>query len=66
MAEQWKSQSPKVHREWLDTIIKEASDKLNDWETTFIESIERQLDRRTPLTQAQEEKLEDIYANYTP
>lgn len=65
MSQQWKSQTPKVHREWLDTVITEASDKLNDWETTFIESIERQLDKRIPLSQSQEEKLESIYSNYT-
>jgi len=65
MSQQWQSQPPKVHREWLDAVLNEASDKLNDWETSFIESIERQLDKRIPLSQAQEEKLETIYANYT-
>lgn len=62
---QWISQPPRIHREWLDKVINEAQDKLNRWETTFIESIERQLDMRVPLSQAQEEKLESIYSNYT-
>lgn len=65
MSEIWKSQPPKVHRHWLDTILMGAQDKLSDWETNFIESIEKQLDKRMLLSQAQEEKLESIYAEKT-
>lgn len=65
MAEIWKPQSPVVHREWLAAITLEASDKLNDWQTNFISSMEDKLDRGLKLTQNEEQKLEQIYATNT-
>ena len=65
MAEVWKPQSPVVHREWLAAITLEASDKLNDWETNFISSIEDKLDRGLKLSRNEEQKLEQIYATNT-
>jgi len=50
---------------WLNTILDEALDKLNDWETNFIEDISIRLNAGWPLTEAQAEKLEQIYANKT-
>lgn len=65
MAEMWKPQPIEVYLHWINTILTEASDKLNDWETTFIASIQMKLDGRRNLTQAQAEKLETIYAEKT-
>lgn len=65
MAQIWKPQTNEVHRHWVDTILKEASDKLSDWETKFIDDIDRKVTLGLQLTQAQEEKLESIYAEKT-
>lgn len=65
MAEIWRPQTPDVHSYWVDAILTEASDLLNSWETTFVESIRDKLDAGMQLTQSQEEKLEQIYAKYT-
>ena len=65
MAKMWSPQSPEVLRHWVDTILMEASDKLNDWESTFIENISYKLDLKMRLTQVQEEKLESIYVEKT-
>jgi len=60
----WKPQPREVYQEWIDTIITEASDDLNDWESKFIESIQRHL-YYGDLTEAQAEKLESIYVEKT-
>ena len=65
MAEIWKPQSSDIHKYWVSTILDEASDLLNSWETTFIESIDERLSMKLPLTQRQEEILEKIYAEKT-
>jgi hypothetical protein len=65
MAAIWQPQEISVYKSWVETIINEASDSLNDWETNFIENIENQLDRNRNLTEAQAEKLESIYASKT-
>lgn len=61
----WKSAGFETLESWINTIIDEASDELNDWETRFIESMQVRVLNRWPTTQAQEEKLEQIYANKT-
>lgn len=61
----WKPQSNEILRYWIDTIINEASDNLNEWEMKFIEDMCARIDLKISLTQAQEAKLEQIYANKT-
>lgn len=65
MAKIWEPRLPEILRYWVDTILMEASDNLNDWETNFINNIEKQLDLGIKLTQSQEDKLESIYAEKT-
>lgn len=65
MAEIWKPKDPQLLKSWVDAILVEASDKLNDWETKFIVDIQMRLDLGARLTQAQEDKLEQIYADKT-
>jgi hypothetical protein len=65
MAPIWKPQSHEVLENWLNTILEEASDKLNDWETKFIDDMTIRIANRWALSQAQEEKLESIYAKKT-
>lgn len=65
MAEVWKSKDVDTLRNWLQTILLEASDKLTDWEMRFITDMEHRLDVGSQLTQYQQEKLEEIYAEYT-
>lgn len=65
MSEIWKPQSKEVYQHWIDTIMNEASDKLTNWETDFVDNISTQLLYRGTLTQYQAEKLEQIYAEKT-
>ena len=65
MSKIWEPQSIEVYIFWADAIINEAQDKLNNWEIIFIASIQERLEQRKNLTQAQANKLEDIYAKYT-
>jgi len=65
MAEMWKPKDPKLLRSWLDAIIDEASDELNDWEKNFIDNMERTMNEGWTLSRSQEEKLEQIYARKT-
>lgn len=61
----WQPKQSTTLRHWVETILFEASDKLTEWETTFIDDIQKRLDLSRPLTQSQEEKLEAIYAEKT-
>ncbi len=65
MPEVWKPKDPKLLRSWLDAILLEASDDLNDWEKNFIDDMEKRMDMNRPLTELQEKKLEQIYAAKT-
>ena len=58
-------QDPGVYHAWIEVIVDEAMDELNSWETGFIESISNQLDSGKSLSQAQANKLEDIYTKHT-
>lgn len=49
----------------MDDLFTERSDDLNDWEGRFILDINIKLMSGFQLTQAQEEKLEQIYADKT-
>lgn len=65
MAEIWKPQTIDVYKSWADAIVSEASDKLNAWETSFMEGIVCRLDTKTQLSRPQAEILEKIYVKYT-
>lgn len=65
MAEIWKPKPIEVYQNWIESIIEEASDNLNDWENTFIESLTERLGRNRNLTELQAEKLESIYVAKT-
>lgn len=61
----WKQQPWEVLEQWINDILTEASDDLNDWETKFIDDMMVKVANRWSLTQAQEEKLESIYVKRT-
>lgn len=61
----WKPFDKLVYDGWIDAIISEASDELNDWEIKFVESIRERLILGRELSQLQAEKLESIYAKHT-
>lgn len=61
----WKPKDPILLIHWLEAILEESSDNLNDWEINFISDINIKLNNGWTLTQNQEEKLEQIYANKT-
>lgn len=65
MSKLWKPQPFEVLSHWLEAILQEASDELNDWETKFIDDMTMKVANKWQLTQSQEEKLEQIYAKYT-
>lgn len=65
MAKIWEPQGNEVYRSWVNAIINEAQDKLSEWETNFVNSIENQLDMGRTLSQRQAEILERIYADKT-
>ena len=65
MSEMWRPQENETLRTWILTILDEASDELNDWETNFISNVYNRVFSNQPLTQNQEERLEQIYAHKT-
>ena len=65
MAKIWEPQSFEVLKYWIDTILDEASDSLNDWESNFIANIAIKVANKWSLTKAQEDRLEAIYAEKT-
>lgn len=65
MSEIWKAQSATVYINWIDSIIEESADKLNEWETDFLDSLENKLNKGNSLTERQAEILERIYVRYT-
>lgn len=66
MTEIWKPKDRDTLQHWVDTIVAEASDKLNSWEIGFIENMQLHLASGGGLSQKQEESLERIYAEKTP
>lgn len=65
MAKMWEPKSKVLLQQWIDDIVEESSDNLSDWENSFIESIQIQLNNRGQLSERQEEILERIYAEKT-
>lgn len=60
----WKP-NPKLMKQFWEAIVDEAQDELNAWEMKFISDIEIRVRSEWPLSEAQEKKLEQIYANKT-
>lgn len=65
MAAIWQPQPFEVLQQWIETIIEEASDSLNDWETQFISDMQIRVANKWQLSKAQHDKLETIYAEKT-
>lgn len=65
MAEMWKPKSLDVYKGWLDALETEASDKLTNWESSFVANIRMRVDSGYTLTEPQEEVLEKLYVRYT-
>lgn len=65
MAEIWKPVSRETIQHWIDTILNEAQDKLNSWELKFVSDMENKIYNSWSWTEAQERKLEQIYAEKT-
>lgn len=65
MGKVWKPADIDTLRHWVTTIIDEASDELDDWENQFITDIQIRIANNWKLTETQEKKLEEIYANRT-
>lgn len=65
MAEVWHPQPIEIYQSWVDAIIEEASDELNDWETKFMDNIQIRLNFGNQLTEEQARKLEEIYTTVT-
>jgi hypothetical protein len=57
--------SEMVLREWI-TMLQRANRKpLSDWESSFVDDMERALDKYGRLSEKQEDVLERIYAEKT-
>ncbi len=65
MAKVWKPTDKEILLQWIAQLY-EVSDKLTDWEARFVADMDIRLHRGSQLTQSQEEKLEEIYAEKTP
>lgn len=65
MSKIWKPQPKEVIQSWIDTLLAEASDELSDWESDFIESCQRGINKYGNLTEKMENTLENIYATKT-
>jgi hypothetical protein len=65
MAEIWKPQPNEVYLAWCKAIFKDALETMSDWELKFVQSMHLTAQLGHTFTQAQAEKLEDIYVKYT-
>lgn len=65
MAEVWKRPDEEAIKQWLEAC-EDNSERLNPWETNFIESMRGRIDRDWQLTDLQVQTLEKIYADRTP
>lgn len=55
-----KDEAYQLHYHWIEVC--QASDRLTEWESDFIDSIFDQLQRKGELTPKQAQTLERIYA----
>jgi hypothetical protein len=61
----WHPYDAQTYELWLDAIIDEASDQLNDWESKFINDMQNQLRFNSNFTRNQSDMIEKIYTKYT-
>jgi hypothetical protein len=61
----WKPYDKETYEMWLDAIVNEASNELNDWETKFINDMRTQLAYNSNFTHNQSDQIEKIYTKYT-
>ena len=57
----WKPRDKKILQHWIDVIVADPSDEVNDWESSFIDNIQATL-RYGILTEKQEDKLKEQQA----
>lgn len=62
---QWKPAPAETIKHYWQTIVDEAYEELNHWEKQFISDIEIRVRNGWILTENQEKKLEQIYAEKT-
>ena len=60
----WQPRDRDVLQHWIDVILDESSDELNDWESSFLDNVQATLHYGT-LTEKQEDKLENLYVKHT-
>lgn len=65
MAEMWKPKDPAILKQWVKMLREEPIEDLTTWEEQFVNDMALRLEYNNPLTQYQEEKLEEIYAEKT-
>jgi hypothetical protein len=59
----WKPLPIETYKHWVDAILEEASEDLNEWQSGFIASIKDRLDKNITLTERQAIALESIYVD---
>jgi hypothetical protein len=57
----WTPPSDDTIKDWIETILTEAGDSLNDWEINFMNDMVMKSSLKIPFTKAQCDKLEQIY-----
>jgi len=57
------AESYKIYQKWIEDCL--SSDKLSEWEDSFVRSIKFQLESKGRLSVKQVEVLERIYADKT-
>lgn len=65
MSKPFKPAEISVYKAWIEAIVSESSDKLNDWENTFIDSLSLRLNSGNNLSEGQANKLEEMYSKFT-
>lgn len=65
MAKMWEPKDPELLKSWIRLLREEPSEDLTPWEENFVNDMSLRLEYNNPLTQYQEEKLEQIYAEKT-
>jgi len=64
MAQKWRPQSMEVLLSWLAALQKPGV-QLSDWEAHFVARLDWQVSKMGTWSQAQQTKLEEIYADRT-
>ena len=65
MAEMWKPKNAEILKSWVKALMESPSEELTDWEKKFVSDMHIRLSLGSILTEFQENKLEEIYAEKT-